>query len=165
MTPSDKNTIIETVCLSDFEAIARERISHLAYEYVSGGASDEVTVRWNQEAFEKIRLRPRILVDVSAIDTHINLFGEELPFPILLAPTAYHRLIHQDGEIATVRGASQAGAVLVVSTMATTSIEDIAQEATKPLWFQLYVQPDKDFTRDLVQRVQEKVLCFIFLAH
>jgi 4-hydroxymandelate oxidase len=152
----------EAVCLSDYEAAARERISHLAYEYVSGGASDEVTVRWNQEAFEKIRLRPRILVDVSAIDTRINLFSEELPFPILLAPAAYHRLIHPDGEIATARGASQAGAVLVVSTMATTSIEDIAQEATKPLWFQLYVQPDKDFTRDLVQRVEEagvKALC------
>ncbi len=152
----------DAVCLSDFEAAARERISHIAYEYITGGASDEVTVRWNREAFEKIRLRPRILVDVSAIDTTINLFGTELPFPILLAPTAYHRLVHPDGELATARGASQAGATFVVSTMATTSIEDVAAETSQPLWFQVYVQPDRSFTRDLVQRVEAagiKALC------
>ncbi|MCI0387217.1 MAG: alpha-hydroxy-acid oxidizing protein [Acidobacteria bacterium] len=144
----------DAINLFDFEPLARARISPMAWEYISGGAGDEVTLRWNRDSFDRIRLRPRILVDVSHLDTRVKLFGRELPHPILLAPTAYHRLLHPDGELATVKGAGAAGATMVVSTMATTSVEDIAAAATHPLWFQLYVQPDRSFTRDLVERAQ-----------
>ena len=144
----------DAVSLSDFELLARERVSHMAFEYINGGAGDEHTLRWNREALDRIRLRPRILVDVSKLDTRIKLFGHDLAFPILLAPTAYHKLVHPEGEIATVKGAGAADALMVVSTMATTSVEDIAAAATRPLWFQLYVQQDRAFTRDLVQRAQ-----------
>ncbi len=133
----------EAVKLSDYELLARERISRMAYEYISGGAGDEHTLRWNREAFDRLRLRPRILVDVSKLDTGIKLLGRELPFPILLAPTAYHRLVHPEGEVATAKGASAAEALMVVSTMATTSVEEIAAASTRPPWFQLYVQPDQ----------------------
>jgi len=142
------------VSLSDFEALARERVPRMAYEYISGGAADEITLRWNRESFDRIRLRPKILVDVSNLDTRLTLFGQELPFPILLAPTAYHRLVHPEGEIATVRGAALAGATLIAGMLATNTIEEMAKAATGPLWFQTYILKDRGFTRDLVQRAE-----------
>ena len=91
-------------------------MSHMEWEYVNGAAADEITMRWNREAFDHIRLNPRVLNDVSRLDTRVTLFGQELPFPILLAPTALHRLAHPQGEMATARGASQAHAAMVLST-------------------------------------------------
>ena len=126
----------------------------MAWEYISGGAADEITLRWNHEAYEKIRLKPRALVDVSRLDTRVRLLGRELPFPILLAPTAYQKLTHPDGELATARGAGAADATMVVSTMSNVTLEDVAAVATRPLWFQLYVQPDRELTRQLVQRAE-----------
>ncbi len=146
--------VADAVNLFDFEPLARSRISPMAWEYISGGAGDEVTLRWNRESFDRIRLRPRILVDVSHLDTRVKLFDRELPHPILLAPAAYQRLVHSEGELATAKGAGTAGTTMVVSMMATTSVEEIAAAATRPLWFQLYVQPDRTFTRDLVQRAE-----------
>ena len=140
--------------LSDFEQGARKTLSPIAYEFVASGAADELTLRWNRESLDKIRLRPRVLVDVSKLDTRVTLFGQELPFPILLAPTALHRLYHAEGELATARGASAAMATYVVSSYTTTPIEEIARTATQPLWFQLYVQPDRGFTKDVVQRAE-----------
>ena len=153
---------VPPVSLGDFESLAQERMSHLAFEYVAGGAADEITLHENRAAYDRIRLRPRVLVDVSRLDTRLSLLGQELPFPILLAPTAYHRLVHEEGELATVRGAGAAGATLVVSSFATTGVEEIAAAATGPLWFQLYVQPDRGFTRELVQRAEKagcRALC------
>jgi 4-hydroxymandelate oxidase len=152
----------EAVAVSDFEALARQRIPRMAYEYISGGAADEITLRWNRESFDRIRLRPKILVDVSNLDTRVNLFGQELPFPILLAPTAYHRLVHPEGEIATVKGAALAGATLIASMLATTTIEEMAKASTRPLWFQTYILKDRSFTRDLTQRAEAagcKAIC------
>ena len=145
---------VEPADIFDYAKAAPDHMSKIGWEYISGGAADELSLRWNRESYDRIRLRPRILVDVSQLDTKVTLFGVEQPFPILLAPTAYHKLAHPEGEIATVKGAGAAGATMVVSTSATTSLEDIAEVATKPLWFQLYVQPDRDFTRELVQRAE-----------
>jgi 4-hydroxymandelate oxidase len=142
-------------CVSDIERMARAQPERsMAWEYITGGAGDEHTLRWNEEAFQHIRLTPRVLVDVSAIDTRLHLFGRELPHPVLLAPTAYHRLLHPDGELATARGAGEAGAVLVTSSLANTSVEDVARAATGPVWFQLYTQTDRGFTRELVERAE-----------
>lgn len=152
----------DAVCLADFEPVARGRISPMAWEYISGGAGDENTLRWNREAWSDVRLLPRVLVDVSRLDTRVRLFGQEMAFPILLAPTAYHRLVHPDGELATVRGAGAAEATMIVSTLATVAIEEITAVAAQPVWFQLYVQTDRSFTRDLVQRAEDagcKALC------
>ena len=139
--------------LGDFEKAARAVMTPIAREYVIGGAGDEHTLAWNQSAYSDIKLRSRIMVDVSKIDTSVRLFGRELPYPILLSPTAYHKLVHPEGEIATVRGAAAAHATMVVSSFATVKIEDVARAAAgSPLWFQLYVQPDRGFTRALVER-------------
>ena len=140
------------VNLDDFELAAQRRLSPMAFAYIAGGAGDERTMRRNSEAFGEIRLKPRVLVDVSRVDTSIELFGQAMPHPILLAPTAYHKLSHREGELATARGAQAAAATLVVSSYATTGVEEIAQATAQPLWFQLYVHPDRDFTRDLVAR-------------
>jgi 4-hydroxymandelate oxidase len=140
--------------LFDYEAKARTTMDPVAYELVASGGADEITVRWNREAFDKIALVPRVLVDVSKLDTRVDLFGQAMPFPILVAPTAVHRLYNSEGEIATAKGAGAAGATFVISTYTTTPIEDIAAAATGPLWFQLYVQEDKGATKDLVQRAE-----------
>lgn len=123
---------VRRVNLFDYEQGARERLPHTAWEYINCGAGDEITLRWNREAFDQIRVRPQILVDVSKLDTRVTLFGQELPFPILLAPAAYHRIVHPEGELATVRGAGTAGATMVVSSLATTAVEEIARAAIQP---------------------------------
>ena len=134
----------------------------MAYEYVASGAAEEHTVRWNRDAFDRIRLRPRVLRDVAAVDLRATLFGREHAFPILLAPTAYHRVLHPEGEIATARGAAAAGITWIVSVGTTTPLQEIAAAAAAPPWFQLYFQSDRGFTRDLVQQVEAsgcEVLC------
>jgi 4-hydroxymandelate oxidase len=148
--------------LFDFEAEAQARISHGAWARISGAAADEITLRWNHEAYEHVRLKPRVLVDVSKLDTRVNLFGQELPFPVLLAPTGGQRLIHPEGELAAVRGAAAANATYVISSSASMRVEDIAKAAKGPVWFQLYVQKDRGFTRALVQAAEDagcRALC------
>jgi 4-hydroxymandelate oxidase len=135
-----------------FEPLARRRLSQMAYDYVRSGGGDEISMRENRAGFERLQLAPNVLVDVSRIDTRVNLFGGEFESPILLAPVAYHRLYHRDGEVATARGASAAGAGFVISTFTTTSINEIARNTQRPIWFQLYVQRDRAFTKDMVQR-------------
>jgi 4-hydroxymandelate oxidase len=148
--------------LFDFEAEAHTRVPHGAWERISGGSADEITLRWNREAYDHIRLKPRILVDVSKLDTRVSLFGQELPFPILLAPTGGQRFIHREGEIAAARGAAAANSIYVISSSASMKVEDIAASTKGPVWFQLYVQKDRAFTRDLVQRAEDsgcRALC------
>ncbi len=144
----------EALSLPDFESLAHGRISHGAWERIQGGAADELTVRWNREAYQHIRLRPRVLLDVSKIDTRVNLFGQELPFPILLSPTGAQGFVYPDGDLAVARGAGAAQATLVISSSASLRVEEVAKAATAPVWFQLYVQKDRGFTRDLVQRAE-----------
>lgn len=147
----------ETPALSlpEQEEQARAVLSDSVYAFIASGAGDEVTVGWNREAWNRIPIRPRVLADVARLDTRLTLLGRELPFPILLAPSAYHRAVHPEGERATARGAGAAGAAWVVSTGTNTPIEEIAREASAPLWFQLYVQSDRGFTAELVRRVED----------
>jgi 4-hydroxymandelate oxidase len=140
--------------VSDFERAAQAAATPMAWDYISGAAADEITLRWNGEAYQKLQLKPRVLHDVSKLDTRVTLLGRELPFPILIAPTAYHKLFHPDGELATVRGAGAADATMVVSSSATVAIDEVAKAATKPIWFQLYVQPDRDFTAGMIRKAE-----------
>jgi 4-hydroxymandelate oxidase len=138
--------------LMQFEPLARRRLAQMAYDYVRSGGGDEITMRENRLAFERLRLSPNVLVDVSRLDTRVSLFGSELEHPILLAPIAYHRLYHAQGEVATAQGASAAGAAFAISSFTTTAIDEIARNTERPIWFQLYVQRDRAFTKDMVQR-------------
>lgn len=140
--------------LFDFQAEAEKHISHGAWERIMGASADELTMRWNHEAYEHIRLKPRILQDVSTLDTRVKLFGQELAFPIILAPTGAQKFVHPEGDMASVRGAAAANATLCISSSASMKVEDIASAAKGPVWFQLYVQKDRGFTKDLVQRAE-----------
>jgi 4-hydroxymandelate oxidase len=126
----------------------------MAWEFFGSGAADEITLRWNTEAYGRIRLLPRVLVDVSRLDTRVTLFGRALAHPILLAPVAYQQLLHPRGEIATAEGADASEAAMVLSSFSTTTLEEVASAAGHPLWFQLYVNPNRDITVSLLRRVE-----------
>jgi 4-hydroxymandelate oxidase len=146
---------IETrfLCLADFEPAAREVLPHAVYEYIAGGAGDEITKSDNEDAFDRIRLRPRVLRDVTRLDTRTTLFGQSLPHPIILAPMAYMRLAHLEGEVAAARGAGVAEAVFTLGTTATATIEDCVAVSQSPIWFLLYWQSDRSFNGELVSRM------------
>ncbi|HEX2348124.1 MAG TPA: alpha-hydroxy acid oxidase [Ktedonobacterales bacterium] len=146
---------MEPINLFDYEPLARERIDPVAWDYYQSGANDEVTLRENRFAFERIRLRPRVLVSVEARDTRLTLLGESLRSPIVVAPMAYQRMAHDEGEAAMARGVGAAGMAMCVSTMSTISLEDVAQAASGPLWFQLYVYRDRSVTESLVRRAEQ----------
>ncbi|MGQ0704109.1 MAG: alpha-hydroxy acid oxidase [Gemmatimonadales bacterium] len=144
---------LTTFCnLHEVEALARERLPPATYDYFARGAGDELTIAANRRAFDRLVLRPRMLVDVSRRGLGATLLGAEVAAPIVVAPMAFQRLAHPDGELATARGAGSLGLLMTASTFATTSLEDIAAASSGPLWFQLYVNQDRALTRDLVQR-------------
>ena len=157
-----KPDLAQLLCLDDVEAAARAIMSDSVYNFVAGGAADELTIRWNREKYRDIRLAQEVLQDVANLDCSTTLLGQRLTMPILVAPTANHRLVHLDGELATARGAGLAGATMVLSSGANTSVEDVMRAATQPLWFQLYVAKDRELAKALIQRVEAagaKALC------
>jgi 4-hydroxymandelate oxidase len=144
----------EPVSVFDFEAIAREALPREAYDYYAGGAQDEVTLRANRAAWDRLSLAYRVLVDVSRRDLAASVLGQPVAMPILVAPTAFHRLATPEGELATARAAGAAGTVMILSTLSTTSIEDVVAAASGPVWFQLYVYRDRKATEGLVRRAE-----------
>ncbi len=147
----------EALNLFELEPLARERLAPLAYDYYRSGADDELTVHRNVAAYRELALHYRVLVDVSRVDLSTRVLGTSIAAPILVAPTAFHRLAHPEGEIATSRAAAAAGAPFILSTLSTTRVEDImaANAAVPgPVWFQLYVYKDRAATADLVARVE-----------
>jgi 4-hydroxymandelate oxidase len=134
---------------------ARQVLDPVAYDYFVSGADDEVTLGENEAAWQRIRLLPKMLRDVSAVDPATTVLGQAIAAPIIVAPTAYHRLAHDEGEAATARGTAAAGTIMCVSTLATVSLEDVAAAApAAPRWFQLYIRRDRSFTESLVARAK-----------
>jgi 4-hydroxymandelate oxidase len=150
MAPVDLAPIVR---LADFEEPARERLDPVAWAYYARGAYDEHTLRATARAWEAFRLRPRVLVDVSATTTATTVLGRPTAMPIGIAPAAMHALAHPDGERATARAAAVAGVIHVVSTLSSYSSAEVADAAPGGRrWFQLYVQPDWGLNRALVER-------------
>jgi isopentenyl diphosphate isomerase/L-lactate dehydrogenase-like FMN-dependent dehydrogenase len=137
-----------------YEALAQARLDPATWAYYAGGSDDEVTLRENRAAFERLRLRPRVLVDVGRCDLCTTVLGTPVNLPVLVAPTAFHALAHPDGERATAAAAGRAGTVMVASSSATCSLEEIAQAACGPLWFQLYVF-NRPSAEELVRRAAD----------
>jgi 4-hydroxymandelate oxidase len=143
----------EPLNLDEFETIARETLPRMTYDFIAGGAEDERTVAGNRAAFARRVLRNRALIDVATRDLRTRLLGLDLPHPILLAPTALHRVAHPDGEAATARGAAAAGAVFTVSTATSMRLEEIAAAAPDALrWFQLYHLGQREASEDLIRQ-------------
>jgi isopentenyl diphosphate isomerase/L-lactate dehydrogenase-like FMN-dependent dehydrogenase len=146
----------EPINVADFERLAEERLEPGAFGYFAGGAGDEWTLRENVAAFGRWYLRPRVLVDVRSVTTATTVLGFDVSMPILVAPTAFHRLAHPEGEAATARGAAAAGTVMCLSSLAGASASEIAEAAPDGArWFQLYWSRDRGFVENLLARVVE----------
>ena len=140
--------------LLEYEDRARQLLPKMVFDYFASGAGAEITVRANRQDFDRLKLRPRALVGVAHRDQATTIFGQTIPAPIAVAPMAFQKLAHPDGEIAAVRAAGAAGSLFVASTMSTVRLEEIAAAATGPIWFQLYVFKDRGLTKSLVQRAE-----------
>jgi isopentenyl diphosphate isomerase/L-lactate dehydrogenase-like FMN-dependent dehydrogenase len=145
---------VTPLTIDDYEAMARERMERSAFDYYAGAAGDERTLAANREAFSRIVLRPRVLVDVSSIDLTTTILGRAIEFPILLAPTAFNRLAHDEGEKAAARAAAAAGTIMIGSTLSTCPLEEVAASGSGAMWFQLYVYKDRGLTQELVARAE-----------
>jgi 4-hydroxymandelate oxidase len=145
---------VQLLNLLDYEEAAAHRLHPSAWGYYAGGANDEVTVSRNRAAWDELAVRFRVMVDVSERSLATTVLGLPVAFPVLIAPTALQRLAHPDGELATARAAQRAGSLMVVSTTATTSLEDVRAAAPGAMWFQLYVYRDRGLTRELLGRVK-----------
>ena len=143
---------IDPINLCDLEERAQAVLPQMSYDFYASGANDEITLRDNRAAYERIKVLPRMLIDVSARDMSTTVLGEPVSMPILIAPMAVQCLGHPDGEIATTKAAGAAKTLTTLATLATTSIEEVMAMATGPVWFQLYVFRDRALTASLVQR-------------
>ena len=141
--------------IDDYEPLARERLPKEVYDFVAGGAGDEWTLRENTRAFDRWILRPRVLRAIDEPDTSTEVLGVPLAMPVMIAPWAYQRLVHPDGELATARAAARAGTLMVVSTPAERDLEAIAAASDAPKWFQLYVFRDRGATEAMLHRAAE----------
>jgi len=144
--------IDELVNVLDFEPVCKSRIPNNSYDFISAGVDNEWTLRRNRQAFERITFRRRMLADTSKMDLSITLFGQKAEMPIFIAPTSSHQMVHQEGELATARAAAQVKTIMLVSSISSYPIEEIAAAAPHPLWFQLYPDADEDGTRERVER-------------
>jgi 4-hydroxymandelate oxidase len=164
-TPAERDhtdTPLPLVSLYDYEVAAKRILSGPAWEYFNGGSADEITLRRNRQALDLLQLKPKVLVDVTSIDTSRTLLGHNMAHPIILAPTSSHLLAHPDAEVATARGAALAKAIMVASTVSNRSVEDICHVASEPVWFQLYVEDDRSAVKALIERAESagcKALC------
>jgi len=141
--------------LENLEHRAREHLSATMYDYFAGGADDETTLADNPVAWKRIRLIPRVMRDVSRVSIATEVLGTPMAMPIMVGPWAFQGLAHPEGEPATAQGAAAAGAVMVVSTVATSSLEDVARAAAgSPLWFQFYLLRDRGMTAELLHRAE-----------
>lgn len=145
----------DLVCVADYEQLAARYIDHPVFEYIAGGAGDDITLRRNGTAFDELFLRTRVLKDFRVASTATQILGEQLAHPILLGPVAYQKLVHPLGELATATGAQAMDSILVASTLSSVSMEEIASSTVGPKWFQLYMQPQRQQSLSLVRRAEQ----------
>ncbi len=138
--------------VDDLRRLARRSLPRGVFDYVDGGAEDEVTLERNVAAFRRVEFRPQVLRDVGAVDTSCRLLGRTLPMPLVMAPTGFTRILTPAGELAVARSAARKGLPYTLSTLATRSIEEVAAESDGPKWFQVYVWRDRGLVREMLDR-------------
>ncbi len=144
----------DLVSVQDYERYARAHIDPAVFEYIYGGGADEISLCRNRSAFDELMIYPRVLRDLTQGSTHLRLLQEDFRHPILLAPVAFQKMVHPGGESAVAQAASLLEAGMIVSTLASEPLEDIARQTQSPRWFQLYFQQSRDFTMQLVRRAK-----------
>ena len=142
------------ITISDIESIAKENLTSTAYDYYCSGADDEITLRENSEAYNRIFLKYRVLVDVSERDLTTVIMGEKISLPLIIAPTAFHKLAHPEGEAAVARAAGSQGTIMTLSTLSNCDIEEVVNATSGSVWFQLYVFKDRSVTEALIKRAE-----------
>ena len=141
-------------CIQDLKDLYKRRVPRMFYDYAESGSWTETTFRDNEAAFDRIKLRQKILVDMEGRSLKTKMIGEDVSMPVALAPTGLTGMQYPDGEIHAARAAEKFGVPFCLSTMSVCSIEDVAQNTTRPFWFQLYVMKDKDYISRLIQRAK-----------
>ena len=139
----------------DYRKLAKKKLPSPIFHYIDGGADDEVTLKRNTESFNSCDLVPNVLSDVSSVDLSTTVLGQKIDFPLFLSATAMHRLYHHHGERATAKAAEKMGTMFGISTMATTSIEDIGKLTNGPKLFQIYIHKDRGLTDNLIERCKQ----------
>ena len=150
-----KRRLRKGVSVADLRAIAKRRLPRGVFDYIDGGAEDELALRLNTEAYRRVTFRPRVLRDVTEVDTSSTLLGKPIPYPLVLAPTGFTRIADPAGELAVARAAQRAGLPYALSTLGTRSIEEVAAVSSGRLWFQVYVWKDRGLVADMVERAAE----------
>ncbi|MEP6781831.1 MAG: alpha-hydroxy acid oxidase [Gemmatimonadaceae bacterium] len=140
------------VHLHEFEAIAERVLPKMAYDYYAGGANDELLLKRTRAGWDAIEIRYRVMRDVSTRSWGCQVLGQTLSWPVMIAPMAMQRMAHVEGELATAHAANQLATGMVLSTLSTTSVEDVSAVLKQPLWFQLYIEKDRGATKALVER-------------
>jgi L-lactate dehydrogenase (cytochrome) len=144
----------DVLTISEMKSLARRRVPMMFFDYADSGAWTEGTYRANEEDFARIKLRQRVLVDMTNRSLESTMIGEKVSMPVALSPTGLTGMQHADGEMLAARAAEKFGVPFTLSTMSICSIEDVASVTTKPFWFQLYVMRDKDFVMNLIDRAK-----------
>ncbi len=157
-----KKSIDHCHSIADLRLAARRKLPRAVFDYIDGGAEDEVTLTNNRSAFDRYQLNARALIDVSNIDLSTTILGEKIDLPVILSPTAMTKLFHHQGETAAALAAKKSGTIYSLSSMSTTSIEDIAKVSDAAKWFQIYVWRDRTLLKEFIQRSKDsdyKALC------
>lgn len=154
----------EPVNVNEFQELARQALPKMYYDYYTGGAEDQHTLKENVESFRRIIIRPRILVDVSKIDMSTTILGHKTSAPIMIAPTAMHKLAHHEGEVATARGAAACDVIMGLSYMSTCTVEEVATSCNAVRFFQIYVYKRRDITALMVRRAEKNGFGAIILT-
>jgi 4-hydroxymandelate oxidase len=144
----------DAINVFEFEPVARKNVPPAHFGYMASGIDDEVTLRANREAFAKYYLRPRRLIDVTKVDTSVELFGVKWETPIIIAPTGGNRAFHDEGELAVAQAAKSRRHLNILSTSASTSVEDVTKARGAPIWFQLYPSPSWDVAKAITKRAE-----------
>ena len=150
--------------IEDLRQIARRKLPKALYDYAERGSYDEVTLAANRADLDAIRLRQRVLVDVSQVSVATTVLGEDLSLPVAIAPTGMAGLFHRDGEIQGARAAQAAGTRLCLSTMSICTIEDVREATTQPFWYQLYMFRDRGFCKEMIQRARTAGCSALFVT-
>ncbi|XP_057867695.1 peroxisomal (S)-2-hydroxyacid oxidase GLO4 isoform X1 [Cryptomeria japonica] len=149
-----KTMALEPVNVSEFSELARQVLPKMVYDYYAGGAEDEWTLKQNIAAFQRIRLRPRVLVDVSRVDLSTSILGFKISSPIMIAPTGLHKLAHPEGEVATARAAADANTIMIVSFSSSRTVEEIAATGDAVRFHQIYIYKNRNVSAEIVRRAE-----------
>ena len=141
----------DPVNIFEFEELAKASLNNVDYDYIAGGATDEITLRRNRAVFDSIMLRPRVMVDISNRDLSTTVLGHKISFPVMLDPASNHDIAHPDAELASAKAAGAAGTVMVLSSDSSRTLEEVAQVSSGPLWFQQFLYKDQGLTLEMAE--------------